>query len=199
MPRLTRAESQARTREQLVATAAELFLAHGYNATSLDQVAEHAGYSKGAVYSNFSNKDELCLAALHQVRTERSAALLTLFTDPTTVEDGLAAFEEWAERTLGDNAWTSLEIEFAVRTRGDSALRGRIAQDARAIREMLGAALAAMCEKLGVTTVLPIQDAATALLSLGIGLGIQRALDPAVSAQLLVDATRAMIVAKPAE
>jgi AcrR family transcriptional regulator len=39
-----------------------LFLRDGYAATSLEKVADEAGYSKGAVYSNFWNKDELCLA-----------------------------------------------------------------------------------------------------------------------------------------
>ena len=54
--RLTRPESQARTRAELIATARDLFLSDGYAGTSLERVAEAAGYSKGAVYSNFASK-----------------------------------------------------------------------------------------------------------------------------------------------
>ncbi|NHN20245.1 TetR family transcriptional regulator, partial [Bacillus amyloliquefaciens] len=50
MARLTRQEAQAMTRETLLATAVEHFLDRGYAAASLDQIAEDAGYSKGAVY-----------------------------------------------------------------------------------------------------------------------------------------------------
>lgn len=193
MPRLTRAESQAATRDRLIDTAAALFLTHGYSATSLELIADTAGYSKGAVYSNFAGKDALCFEALRHIRLQRTAGLLEVFTDPTTVEAGLAAFARWADRTLGDTAWTSLEIEFAVRTRTDPALSDQFAEDAAAIRGLLGVALTELCERVGVTPVLPPQEAATALLSLGIGLGIQRALDPTLSAQILVDATRALI------
>lgn len=193
MPRMSRADSQARTREQLIATAAELFLARGYSATSLEHIAEAAGFSKGAVYSNFSGKDELCLEALRQVRVRRAEGLVALFTTPTTVDAGMAAFADWADRTLGDNDWTSLEIEFAVRARTDEAIRERLAHDAATIRALITAALTALCERLRVRTILPVEEAATALLSLGIGLGIQRALDPLVAAGVLVDTTRALL------
>ena len=45
MARLTRAESQARTREQLIETAKLLFLRDGYSVTSLEKVADEDGYS----------------------------------------------------------------------------------------------------------------------------------------------------------
>ncbi len=70
--RVTRAERQAQTRESLIAVAREMFLSDGYAATSLDKVAVRAGFSKGAVYSNFAGKDEL-FYALMTVRPERSS------------------------------------------------------------------------------------------------------------------------------
>src|SRR5207247_11276130 len=62
--RLTRQESQARTRTLLLEVATAEFLAHGYTGTSLERVAELAGFSKGAVYGNFAGKEELSLAVL---------------------------------------------------------------------------------------------------------------------------------------
>ncbi|MER5838148.1 TetR family transcriptional regulator, partial [Streptomyces sp. NPDC002130] len=73
MARLTRAESQARTREHVLDTAHDLFLHDGFTKTSIERVAEAAGYSKGAVYSNFATKNELCLAVLDRIALQQVA------------------------------------------------------------------------------------------------------------------------------
>ena len=62
--RLTRAEQKAQTRAQLLAAADRLFEQQGYAATTLAQIAEEAGLTKGAVYSNFASKEELFLEML---------------------------------------------------------------------------------------------------------------------------------------
>jgi AcrR family transcriptional regulator len=66
VPRMTRAESQAQTRAQLVKTARQLFFEDGYHPTSLEKVADAAGFSKGAVYSNFDDKEALFLALVDE-------------------------------------------------------------------------------------------------------------------------------------
>jgi AcrR family transcriptional regulator len=62
--RLTREESKARTRQELLRAASRLFLRNGFVATSLSDIAEEAGLTKGAVYSNFESKEDLFLALL---------------------------------------------------------------------------------------------------------------------------------------
>src|SRR5436190_17636833 len=99
MARLTRAESQARTREQLIATAKELFLRDGYSTTSLERVADEAGYSKGAVYSNFRNKDELCLAVLDLIHQEQGELLTRSLAGAEGMDGLIAAFQSWAEHS----------------------------------------------------------------------------------------------------
>lgn len=56
---MTRAETRARTRQRLLDAAAETFARKGYAAASVDEIAESAGFSVGAVYSNFSGKEQL--------------------------------------------------------------------------------------------------------------------------------------------
>ena len=70
--RLTREESRAQTRERLLETAEALFTKNGFEATSIEDVAETAGYSRGAFYSNFKSKDDLICAVL-DVRSDRYA------------------------------------------------------------------------------------------------------------------------------
>ena len=64
--RLTREESKARTRAELLRAASRLFVRNGYVATSLADIAEEAALTKGAVYSNFDSKEELFLALLQE-------------------------------------------------------------------------------------------------------------------------------------
>jgi len=62
LPRLTRDERRAQTRERLIDAAADVFNRLGYHGASLEAVADAAGYTKGAVYSNFASKADLFVA-----------------------------------------------------------------------------------------------------------------------------------------
>ncbi|HEX2314838.1 MAG TPA: TetR family transcriptional regulator [Thermomonospora sp.] len=198
MARLTRAESQARTRELLIATARRLFLRDGYHATSLEKVAEAAGFSKGAVYSNFATKDELCQVVIDAVRAEQVQAIMAAFGGDGAPADRLAVFRAWAERTIGDQGWTLLEAEFAVHAaRRDPALRARVADGGRAWVAALRALIEQEAGRRGVRLPLPAGELAETLLSLGIGLGLRRAVDPAVSPAALTDMIRLVFEGPP--
>ncbi|MFI6869986.1 TetR/AcrR family transcriptional regulator [Nocardia sp. NPDC050406] len=193
MPRLTRSESQARTRADLLATARDLFLADGYAKTSLERVAEEAGYSKGAVYSNFRTKSELCLEVLGLIHETKFAEVSELLAASDDFDSRMAAFQSWAERTLGDVGWTMLEFEFAIVAKDDPALQAALVSNLALIRGTVAAQLESLADSLGVELPMPPEAAATAVLSLGLGLGIQRAIDPSLPARLITDAVRAML------
>ena len=66
--RVTREERRARTRDELLEAATRVFAARGFHAASVDDVAADAGYTTGAVYSNFAGKEDLFLSAFeHQI------------------------------------------------------------------------------------------------------------------------------------
>lgn len=79
-PRLSRAEQREVTRERLLDAAAEVFAEHGVDGASIDDIAARAGYSRGAFYSNFSDKTELLIALcdrrLATFRTQQLPGLL---------------------------------------------------------------------------------------------------------------------------
>ena len=66
--RLSRQDRKERTRADLVAAAREVFMRRGFHGASLEEISDHAGYTKGAVYSNFAGKDELFLAVFYVLR-----------------------------------------------------------------------------------------------------------------------------------
>jgi AcrR family transcriptional regulator len=197
MSRLTRAETQAQTRDHLIAAARPLFLREGYFATSLEKVADEAGYSKGAVYSNFASKDELCLIVLDQIRVERALEIATAAAAGTTLDERLDALQSWADRVLGDEGWSILEIEFATQVRRNPALREQVSQSAAAIRLQLAAVLRAFAAELDHPLPLAADELATALLSLGIGLGLQRAIDPELNVTVFTDIIRLLSTGTP--
>ncbi|MET8422359.1 TetR/AcrR family transcriptional regulator [Nocardia sp. NPDC004860] len=195
MARLTRIESQARTRADLLATAREMFLMDGYAKTSLERVAEEAGYSKGAVYSNFRTKSALCLEVLGLIHETKFTELTDLLAGEDDLEARMERFQGWAERTLGDVGWTLLEFEFAIVARDDADLQAALVSSLSMMRGAVAVQLQALADSMHLTLPMSAEDAATTLLSLGLGLGIQRAVDPGISARLITDAVRAMLAA----
>jgi AcrR family transcriptional regulator len=90
--RLTREEKKARTRAQLIDAAATVFARRGYMAASLDEVAEEAGLTKGAVYSNFDSKEELFQAVIEDRLNEpmKDIADVLISNTGTTEEQAMA-------------------------------------------------------------------------------------------------------------
>jgi AcrR family transcriptional regulator len=91
--RLTREESKAKTRQELLRAANRLFLRNGYVQTSLANIAEEAALTKGAVYSNFESKEDLFLALLQEPDPE--------WTGPHDVEGLEGANREDRARNFG--------------------------------------------------------------------------------------------------
>lgn len=189
---MSRSESQARTRRLLVETARTMFLRDGYAATSLEKLAEEAGFSKGAVYSNFEGKDDLCLAVLETIHQEVAEAVLGSLVGAASVDEALGAFDQWAEARLGDPDWSALEAEFAARSRRDPRLRTALEERNLRIRGIIAEALRTSCDEHGLVLAMPAEEAANALFSLGIGLGLQRSIDPALPVHALSDVVRVL-------
>jgi len=89
MARRTKAEAAA-TRETLIDAAEEMFMEHGVARTSLEQIARHAGMTRGAVYWHFKNKADLFRAMLERVRMP-FGELVREIDDPALTESPLNA------------------------------------------------------------------------------------------------------------
>ncbi|MEV6062408.1 TetR/AcrR family transcriptional regulator [Nocardia asteroides] len=198
MARMTRKESHAQTRERLVETAKRLFLADGYNVTSLEKVATAAGFSKGAVYSNFATKHELGLAVIDVVHVERAESLSAAVMGHDTMAARIEGFARWADENIGDVGWTALEVEFATSTRHMPEVRTELAARRRTMTAVLASLVQVQADEMGFELPVPAEDAALQLLSLGIGLGVQRAIDPEMPVGSLVDMLRNLSQTLPA-
>ncbi|MFD6456319.1 TetR/AcrR family transcriptional regulator, partial [Nocardia sp. NPDC060220] len=171
------------------------FMADGYNVTPLEKVATEAGFSKGAVYSNFATKHELGLAVLDVVHVERAQSLVDAMLAHDTLTERIEGFARWADENIGDVGWTALEVEFATSTRHMPEIRTELAERRRTLTAMLASVIQTQADQLGLELPLSAEDAALQLLSLGIGLGVQRAIDPELPVSAIVDLLRSQIAA----
>jgi AcrR family transcriptional regulator len=108
--RVTRQTAKAMTRERLISEAKRLFRERGYAATSLEQIAEAAEVTKGAIYGHFSSKEDLLLSALEATPTRNWAAELN--GQSGTVRERLAGFGRAmaADQDFTDQARLAAEL-----------------------------------------------------------------------------------------
>ena len=126
-PRLSRAEQNDRNRALLLAAARRVFLARGYYAATLEQIADEAGFSKGVVYSRFASKADMFLALLEDRIEERAAQNADLARQLAGSGNFTAMFDlaQRAERSAP--GWRLLVTEFRIHAGRDPELNRRYA------------------------------------------------------------------------
>jgi AcrR family transcriptional regulator len=182
--RETRAEKQARTRSELLSTAAKVFARRGYNGTSVEEIAEGAGYSHGAVYSNFDGKADLFLAVFEEYMAERARELaatqVDLDEDAPLEARARALADQWMERFAKDRESFVLHMEFIAHADRDPELAKRFGTRSAAMREAVSRYISQYQEEAGVELALPADDLALILRALGIGLAVESLVSPDV-------------------
>jgi AcrR family transcriptional regulator len=184
--RLKRAEQQQRTREEVLAAADGLFVERGFHATSVDQIAQAAGYTKGAVYSNFAAKEDVFFA-VYERRMERAVAEL---------ERTLAASDDpagWIESVIADTStrrgrddrWLSTFFEFWAHVIRRPGLRERFATIHARLERPFVVALERHADDRGVALAIEPRQVHLAMMAMSLGLTLERLIRPdAVDADL---------------
>jgi len=140
--RMTQAERRDETREQLIAASARVFSRRGFHGTSLEAIAEEAGFSRGAVYYNFADKEQLFLELLDRRCAERARDIREVFGTggddiAGTAEQAQLAAREALEAMIGDPEWRALYLEFLAHAARDKNFRRAFAQRTDEMRAAL--------------------------------------------------------------
>ncbi len=178
--RLTRAERRERTREELIAAAESLFTARGFHATSVDEVALEAGYTKGAVYSNFESKEDLFFA-VYERRVDRAVVEIGRKIgggDPALGLERLAA--EVAQRRGRDDGWLAVFFEFWAHVVRHTELRERFARIHTRALEPMVAAVERFVEERGIEMPVDARGLNVAMNAMQLGLLLERLTQPEV-------------------
>jgi TetR/AcrR family transcriptional regulator, transcriptional repressor of aconitase len=110
--RLTREESQAQTRATLMAVGREHFLRHGLGGAVAEKIAEDAGYSRGALYSNFDGKEDLFLAVIREEQHRRMESFHSMFKEEPSAKERLRKMRDAIADLVTDPDWIVLRAEF---------------------------------------------------------------------------------------
>lgn len=192
--RPTREETRARTRAALLASAEERFLVHGYQGTSLEEIAEAAGYSKGAVYSNFDSKEALFIE-VSAARDERQVRpLIEALSERDDIESKLGALERWIHSSSEqDSEWLLVDTEFALVAHRTPGMAERLRAIHRDSRESIAEIIRIQTAATGLQLALDAEVVAEALIALLRGLALAHAIDSEVRYDLVVPAFRRLI------
>jgi AcrR family transcriptional regulator len=204
--RLTRAEAKAQTRQRLLDSAARIFAEKGFGGASLEEIAESAGYSTGAMYANFDNKDQLFLEVVAAQRSRAAArrieAATQIFDEAlasgTDVFDALSRmFVQVADR---DRAVAPLQAEFWLYAVRNPDAKRVIADSLSGQVDDLEPVVARALERYGAAPDVASREVTVIVLALFQGLVRRRRLEPAaVPDDLLARALRWLFAGLRAE
>jgi AcrR family transcriptional regulator len=181
--RLTRTEAKARTRQQLLDAAARTFAQKGYGGASVEEIAESAGYSTGALFLE-----------LMSARASRRITAVAEILEGEDAGDPIEALARLMERTADRNQDTdlmALRAEFWLyAVRNPDAMEALVAQRRDQVDGLTGVISTAM-ERWGAPADVSATELATVVLAMFQGLVRQRRIDPArVSGDLFAQSLR---------
>jgi AcrR family transcriptional regulator len=176
MSRLTRKEKQAHTRACLMQSAAKVFAQRGLQQASIDEVAEDAGFTKGAFYANFKNKEELFLAMLDERFAKRIEDIEEVIAgEGDTAQKARRAGDQYAHMLSADLEWQRLFFEFSAYAARDDDFRQELLTRYRTMRSRIAAALEAHDEHAEKT--LPTDQVALMVSVMGNGFALEKMLE----------------------
>jgi AcrR family transcriptional regulator len=197
--RLTRKESKALTQRRLVAAARTVFVDRGFHAATLEAVAEEAGFTTGAVYSNFANKADLFLAVLDEHLEGRVRDMAAIVAREETVVAQMQAMARyWNERRQEGPLWNLALVEFWAFAARDPELRQRFAdRHERLLCELARLQDEAAAER-GQVLPIPALDLQRAGLAINHGMALEWLVSPDLVPEALLEWAFERLVVEPA-
>lgn len=150
------------TRQRLVEAAISEFASRGVDGTSVEQLCEAAGFTRGAFYSNFNTKDDLCVAVLEHHRDVVMAGLDKAFSDEPE-----AVSVEWATGTALSTFFAIIApseefritlVEIRLRALRSPELAARSEALTDEIRPELAGFMSRIAQRLGLRFRMPVED-----------------------------------------
>jgi len=179
LKRLSREQSQARTRSRLLRSAAQAFVREGVEGATIEQVSENAGYSRGAFYANFSNKEDLCLVLLEQgfdEYLERFGDILA--TDEEPEIRAQRAGDHFSQLVAADPDWQRLFFELEVYALRNRRFRRKLVERHRVLRERVSEVFRARAADYGVESPVPLDQLTMMTFAMSTGFALEKLLEP---------------------
>jgi AcrR family transcriptional regulator len=177
--RLGREEQRQHTRAQLLDAAQRVFAREGFQGASVAAIATEAGYSHGAIYSNFNGKEDLFLILVE----ERIDARLAKVYQAADAElsrgaEPLEAARRFVAMLQQEREAYLLLVDFWNQAVREPKAAARFTERHARLRALIGRIVEGVARDTGFELTLPRDQVATALIALANGFTIERLADP---------------------
>jgi AcrR family transcriptional regulator len=176
--RLTREQSKDQTRQRLLDAAQGIFMKKGFVAASVEDIAEAAGYTRGAFYSNFRSKPELFLELLRRDHEAMQADLQDIFKEGASREEMEDSVLRYYSRLPFRNECFLLWVEAKLLAARDARFRTRFSAFMNEKLEGLTEYISEFSSQVGTPLTLPAATLAMGLMGLIDGVQFMRTVDP---------------------
>ncbi|MDR9795655.1 TetR/AcrR family transcriptional regulator [Aeribacillus pallidus] len=171
--RLTQEERKKETRQLLLESAVEIFARFGFHGASVDKIAEHAGFSKGAVYAHFRSKEELFLAILEQQMQLHVDNILQVIDGQHSLSHFIETMDEYFLSVRQKNrTWSMLNMEFLLYAMREESVRRKWSDMITEAVQQISKAIEKLKSKENNDSALSADEIAWTILSLENGLTI---------------------------
>jgi AcrR family transcriptional regulator len=177
--RLTREQSKANTRERLLVAARKVFARHGFHGASVEEIAAEAGFSTGALYSNFDGKEDLFLVLMEREIDEHAREIAEAVSVRQTVsERATGGARQWMTMIEREPEVLLLFMEFWAYGVRDAGVRPKVAARFAQVREMLTRLIADSAREFDLELDIPAEQLAVAIDAIADGIARQKLADP---------------------
>jgi AcrR family transcriptional regulator len=176
---MTREQSRAQTRDRLLAAARETFARNGFHGASVDEIASAAGYSTGALYSNFDGKEDLFLTLMEREIEEHAREIADAVRSRASVSERAAGgARRWMTMIEREPDLLLLFMEFWAYGVRDAQVRPKVAERFAQMRHVLTVLIAEGVREFDLELALPAEQLAIAIDALADGIARQKLADP---------------------
>jgi len=201
--RMTREQSKANTRERLLGAARSVFAGRGFHGASVEEIASEAGFSTGALYSNFEGKEDLFLVLMEREINEHAREIsVAVQARASVAERAAGGARRWMTMIEREPELLLLFMEFWAYGVRDPAVRPKVAARFAQMRDVLTRLIADAVSEFDLELAIPAEQLAIAVDALADGIARQKLADPAAVPDELMGTVLSLLfsaVTRPAQ
>ena len=114
------------THDELRASAVHLFGEKGFNATTISEITDHAGYAKGNFYRYWKSKDDLFLSIMEEKYQLYRSRRVESLDQASSIDDVIEVIIDFLEQILDDGKWAKVFLEFTIHAAGNEDVRSEL-------------------------------------------------------------------------
>jgi AcrR family transcriptional regulator len=177
--RMTREQSRANTRERLLAAARSAFARSGFHGASVEEIASEAGFSTGALYSNFDGKEDLFLVLMEREIDKHQREIAEAVRAQASMSArARGGAQQWMTMIDREPELLLLFMEFWAYGVRDASVRPKVAERFAQVRRLLTKLIEEGAREFDLELALPAEQLAVAVDALADGIARQRLADP---------------------